>query len=140
MKDHADIARAISPNYTACRECHGADLRGTDYRRDSDGDGLSDWIEYALGLDPLLRTSLLPQQLFESASGTSYLTVRVFRGPLLPADMSTSIQVSGDLIHWTPGAVITNSAGELKARDTTPANAAPVRLIRVEAVRTTPGP
>jgi cytochrome c1 len=271
VKDHADIARAISPNYTACRECHGADLRGTalsraqadralstkfgpftvkrgmevscyychngpgssnvtthtgptvanaqltvpkdtptsitltasgtnpqlrviqqpthgtvgiaakvatyfpdaayqgpdvftyiasdsgsfvdsqpatvsvtvggtDYSRDSDGDGLSDWIEYALGLDPLLRTSLLPQQLFESASGTSYLALRVFRGPLLPADMSTSIQVSGDLVHWTPATVITNSAGELKARDTTPANAAPSRFIRVEAVRTTPGP
>lgn len=111
---------------------------GTDYSRDSDGDGLSDWIEYALGLDPQLPTGMLPQYSFENVSGTSYLTLRVFRGPMLPSDMSTSIRVSGDLLNWTPATPVINSAGELKARDTTPVNAAPARFIRLEAVRQNP--
>jgi cytochrome c1 len=113
---------------------------GTDYQRDSDGDGLSDWIEYALGLDPALRTSTTPQHQIETISGTPWLTLRAFKGPMLPGDMTLSIKSSGTLFNWSPAAVLTNTTTELKARDTVGANAAPARFIRLEATRQTPGP
>ena len=263
VKDHADIARAISPNYAACRECHGTDLRGTplsraqadralttkfglltlkrgmevscyychngpgssnasthvgptvanaqlvvplntqasitltasgtspqlrviqqathgtvgisgtlatyfpdtgyqgpdaftyiasdsgsyvdsqpatvsitvgttDYKRDSDGDGLSDWIEYTLGLDPALRTSRLPQHQIETVDGISYLTLRIFRSPMRPAEMSTTVKVSGDLINWTPATILNDTSTELKVRDTIGSSAAAARFLRIE--------
>lgn len=271
VKDHADIARAIGPNYQACKECHGSDLRGTvlsraqadralstkfgiltlkrgmevscyychngpgssdpsthvgptvasgqmtvplntptsktltasgtspllrviqqpmhgtvgiaakvatyfpdagyqgpdvftyiasdsgsfvdsqpatisvlvgseDHQRDTDGDGLSDWMEYALGLDPLQRTRLLPQQQIEAVGGTPFQTLRVFRGPMLPADMPVRITVSDDLLNWTPATILTNTASELKARDTVNASQPGMRFMRVEGTRQTPAP
>jgi hypothetical protein len=106
----------------------------TDYSRDSDGDGSSDWIEYALGLDPLLR-SVQPQHGIENIGGTTYLTLRVPRSPMRPPEMTTTIKVSGDLQNWTPATILNNTSLELKARDTTGANAAPSRFIRLEANR-----
>ena len=113
---------------------------GTDYSLDSDGDGIRDWIEYALGLDPALPSPAKPVNAIESVSGTNYLTLRVFRGPMLPPDMPVTIKTSGDLLNWTSGTILTNTAGELKARDTVPANGAPSRFIRIEATRQTPNP
>jgi hypothetical protein len=113
---------------------------GTDYTRDSDGDGLGDWLEYALGLDPHLHTSRRPQHRIESIGGTPFLTLRVFRSPMLPADMATSIRSSGDLGTWSPAVTVSSTASELKSRDTVNASTAPARFIRVEAVRQTPNP
>lgn len=106
----------------------------TDYSRDSDGDGMSDWIEYALGLDPGMR-SLAPQHGIENIGGTNYLTLRVLRSPMRPPDMTTTIKVSGDLQNWLPAAILNNTSTELKARDTTGTNAAPARFIRIESDR-----
>lgn len=107
--------------------------------RDSDGDGINDWIEYAFGLDPALSTSTGPQHQIETITGTPYLT-RAFKGPMLPPDMTLSIKSSGDLLNWTPATTLTNTAAELKARDTVGTNAASARFIRIEATRQTPNP
>jgi hypothetical protein len=107
----------------------------TDYTRDSDGDGLSDWIEYALGLDPTLPTAAKPVSAIENVGGTNYLTLRVPRSPMRPPEMTTTIKVSGDLKIWTPATILNNTTTELKARDTTGTNAAPSRFIRIESSR-----
>ena len=271
VKDHADIARAISPNYAACRECHGSDLRGTalsraqadralntkfglltlkrgmevscyychngpsssnasthvgptvasgqiavpmdtptattltasgtnpqlrviqqpmhgtvgiagtaatyfpdagyqgpdyftyiasdsgsyvdskpatlsvtvganDPLRDSDGDGLSDLIEYALGLNPLMKTAAAPQHQIETVGGTPYLSLHLYRSPMLPPDLPVSITTSGDLLNWTAGTVLTNTVTQLKARDTVNAALPGARFIRVQGIRQTPNP
>ena len=106
----------------------------TDYTRDSDGDGMSDWIEYALGLDPLLR-SVAPQHQIENVGGTNYLTLRVLRSPMRPPEMTTTIKVSGDLQGWSPATILNNTSTELKARDTIGTDAALARFIRIESNR-----
>ena len=111
-----------------------------DYTRDADGDGLNDWLEYALGLDPNFSTTALPQHQIENISGTSYLTLRAFKGPMLPGDMTLSIKSSGDLINWSPATTLLDNAAELKARDTIGSGAAPRRFIRLDATRQTPAP
>ena len=111
---------------------------GSDFKLDSDGDGMCDWIEYALGLDPALPSTAQPIHAIESISGTNYLTLRVFRSPMLPPDMPLTIKTSGNLLDWTAGTVLTDTISELKARDTVPANSAARRFIRVEAARQTP--
>ena len=111
-----------------------------DLQRDSDGDGLSDWIEYALGLDPALPTAALPIHQVESIGGTPYLSLQVFRSPMLPADMISSIKSSGDLLNWSATTAVTSTNTEFKARDSVPATGAVSRFIRVEATRQTPNP
>ena len=112
----------------------------TDYQRDIDGDSLPDWIEYALGLDPDFYTSTTPQHQIETISGTPYLTLRTFKGPMLPGDMTIGIKTSGNLLNWTPATTLLNSAAEFKARDTVGATAATARFMRIEATRQTPNP
>lgn len=111
-----------------------------DHTFDSDGDGVPDWIEYALGLDSTFRTSVVPQHQIEMIGGVPYLTLRAFKGPMLPPDMPLTMKSSGDLLNWSAATTVTNTAAELKARDTVGANAATSRFIRIEATRQTPNP
>ena len=101
---------------------------------------MPDWIEYALGLDSTFRTSSVPQHQIESIGGVPYLTLRAFKGPMLPPDMTLGITTSGNLFNWSPATTLTNTATELKARDTVGTNAATARFIRIEATRQTPNP
>jgi len=102
---------------------------------DSDGDGLSDFLEYALGLSPdfpSLTTVNTPA--FAIVSGQSYLSLSVPRA-LAPGDVALSIEVSPDLATWQPATVFTNTPWLLEARDPVPASNAGRRFIRLKATR-----
>jgi hypothetical protein len=103
--------------------------------RDRDGDGLSDFLEYALGLSPDFPSlSGAAKPTIQAIAGTRYLTLDVTRF-LPPPNVSVSIEVSGDLQTWQPATVLTNTATSLQARDPLPASAAARRFMRVKVAR-----
>jgi hypothetical protein len=70
---------------------------------DSDGDGLSDLMEYALGLDPLVANSTgTPTAALQvnSADGLSFLTL-TYRRRLTRNGLTYHIETSPDLKTWT---------------------------------------
>ncbi len=102
---------------------------------DSDGDGIPDLVEYALGLSPQFpSTSGVNVPTIETFSGLRYLTLNIARF-LPPSDAAVSIEVSGDLQTWFPATVVTNNSSLLKARDPVTANSAARRFIRVKVTR-----
>jgi len=102
---------------------------------DSDGDGIPDVIEYALGLSSQFpSTSGVTSPTFETFSGQRYLTMNLARF-LPPSDAGLSIEVSGDLQTWLPAAIVTNTTSLFKARDTVPADTAAKRFMRVKVTR-----
>lgn len=67
-----------------------------DFEADSDGDGLSDGLEYALGLDPETK-SILPSTLAATAS-----TLRMELAlPDMKSDVSYEMEVSSNMTDWT---------------------------------------
>lgn len=103
--------------------------------RDSDGDGLSDLLEYALGLSadfPSMSPFHAPG--FTTIAGQSYLTLGVSRA-LAPADVTLGIEVSGDLTTWLPATVTADTPWLLEARDPVPEGSSPHRFIRLKATR-----
>lgn len=106
---------------------------------DSDGDGLADEIEYALGLDPTYRSA--PgwlQHGFEAVGGAKYQWMQVPLSPLRPKDGVVAVQVSGDLRTWTPAAVVSSSGVMLRARDTVSTAVGPMRFMRLTVSRPRP--
>jgi hypothetical protein len=102
---------------------------------DSDGDGFSDLIEYALGLSPgapSLTTACTPA--FTSIGGQDYLTLSVPRA-LAPGDVTLGIEVSADLSNWQPATVTANTPWLFEARDPQPASGSGQRFIRLNATR-----
>ena len=103
---------------------------------DSDGDGLDNFLEYALGLDPYFPS---PPGTWgrgrESIGGQHFQTLTLPVGPFPPPNTSVGISVSGDLIEWNPAIPITTGAYQIKARDTVPVESAPRRFIRATATR-----
>ncbi len=107
---------------------------------DTDGDGLSDVLEYALGLDPSYPSLTVgPRQTFELVGGQYYQALSYLRGPIRPPDVTTAYGVSGDLGTWTPATVMSATGPEYKARDTVSRSAAGRRFIRLQVVRPDPG-
>ncbi len=103
---------------------------------DSDGDGIPDLIEYALGLSPQFPSaSDSTTPVLESFNGQHYLTLNIARF-LPPSDATLSIEVSGDLKIWLPATVVTDTSSLLKARDPVSADSALSRFMRVKV--TTP--
>ena len=102
---------------------------------DSDGDGIPDLAEYALGLSPQFPSTsgaTVPQ--IATFGGVRYLTMNLARF-LPPSDVTTRIEVSGDLQTWLPATVLTNTSSLLQARDPVPADSAARRFIRLKVTR-----
>ena len=107
--------------------------------QDSDGDGMSDLVEYALGLDPNLPSATSwPKHNFDLISGTHYQSMTFPLGPIRPPDVTSAIEVSGDLINWSGAIPITSNSTELKGRDSASSDAAAHRFIRLKVTRPSP--
>lgn len=100
-----------------------------------DHDALPDLVEYALGLSPDFPTSAQATTPFmKTIGGTQYLTLSIPRYPA-PSDASVIVEFSSDMVTWTPGVVITNTAFLLEVRDSDPAAAHRSRFTRIRALR-----
>ncbi len=102
---------------------------------DPDGDGLSNLIECALDLNPLIQDSAtaLPVFLTQSA-GQDYATLRYRRLRQL-AGIGYVVETSGDLQTWNPGqevsaTLMTDGSELVEVRDAMPASNGP-RFIRL---------
>ena len=78
-------------------------LSGTDavLTADPDHDGISNLMEYAMGLNPTVAdVSGLPVVVSKSYSGTIYLSM-TFNRSSLATDLTYIVQGSSDLVNWT---------------------------------------
>ena len=115
-----------------------------DATRDTDGDGVFDFVEYALGLDPMFPSlETQPQVQIENVGGTSYLTLHQLRSPMVPPDTSFTFQATGNLTDpgsWVPATLFVNTDNEVHARDVAPASGNDARFMRIDVIRQTPAP
>jgi Carboxypeptidase regulatory-like domain len=85
-------------NYIASFGLTGADAALT---YDYDHDGLTNLMEYALGLDPTVPSILgLPVVTLKDYGGTKYLSMTFYRSSLA-TDLTYIVQGSSDLLSWT---------------------------------------
>jgi hypothetical protein len=94
----------------------------TDRNADTDFDGLSDGLEYALGGNPLMP-SVLPQPQVAIQTLTvggvpgQYLTL-TYRRPFDPGDVTYEAQFTGDLANWNAGGVFVGTTPNLDGTST----------------------
>jgi hypothetical protein len=109
---------------------------------DWDGDGFSNLVEYAFGLNPTIAESASPVTTgFVNESGTNYLSITFPRRR--NADVRYVVEAVSELsgvVLWSDRAVQVGPPRQLDAefmevtfRDTVPASAAPSRFMRVQA-------
>ena len=109
--------------------------------KDSDGDGLSDLVEYALGLDPSYPSADAgPDYAWQTIGGHRYQTLGFRRGPLRPPDAAATIVASGDMASWVPATIVTATAAQLLARDPVSQQNAGRRFMRLQIARPAPAP
>lgn len=107
--------------------------------QDSDADGLSDLVEYALGLDAAMPSSeSWPKLSSETVSGAHYQALAYPVSPLRPPDVTAWLEVSGDLSTWNAAIPMAPPEGQLKARDNVNSDSAPHRFIRLHIDRPAP--
>ena len=105
---------------------------------DPDNDGLSNLLEYGLGLNPLLATPVAVQQSVLRIESADYLAI-TYTENLASTDVTKRVEVSGNLVSWTSGptatievsSTITGTRRTVTVRDTVPITAAQKRFIRL---------
>ena len=98
---------------------------------DSDGDGIADVLEYALGLSPQFSSpERKPVIGFDLIGGKYYQTISTVRS-ITPPDATLSFQVSADKIKWAPAVKVTDTPELVKYRDSVPWIASKPRSIRI---------
>ncbi len=117
---------------------------------DPDGDGIPNFLEYAFGLNPLVKsTAGLPKGALVNDSGANYLSL-TFQRATNATDRTFTVQVSPDLSQWLAGSryastnvvpattnttelsrMPTNGVETIVVRDNVPLSAAPQRFMRV---------
>lgn len=102
---------------------------------DSDGDGIPDLLEYALGLSPQFPSpERQPIKGFDVISGKSYQTISTVRS-ITPPDAPLLFQVSANNKTWTNATKVTDTPELVKYRDPTPSTASKPRSIRITVNR-----
>jgi hypothetical protein len=106
-----------------------ADVRGP--HQDADGDGQSNWYEYAFGSNPVDRNSTSQVVAVRNDLGQSYLTAKINRG--WTSGVNFQVQWSEDLRTWqsTGMTSVVSSLRLLEVRDSAPIGANAKRFIRV---------
>ena len=110
---------------------------------DADGDGQSTLLEYALGSDPLVASSLAPQPAVEFTvdGAEQYLELSVTR------DARRTVQINGsvssdltDPASWSSSdvSVVANEADHIRFRSTSPVGNSAQQFIRAEIVAPAP--
>ncbi|MBK1882202.1 DNRLRE domain-containing protein [Luteolibacter pohnpeiensis] len=91
-------------------------LSGASVTSDSDSDGITDLLEYALGLDPMVASSL-PQPVMAGDS----MSLTFIKGAEAAADakLTYELQSSSDLTNWTTATATVNDTTEISI-DITP--------------------
>ena len=83
-------------------------LTGVDPTTDSDGDGLSNLVEFVLGGNPTaLEPSILPTASYFSSGGTNYLGYSFYTTATL-GSVTFTVETSSDLTAWTTAVNGTN--------------------------------
>ena len=98
---------------------------------DHDADGIPDFAEYSLGLNPVSPDDW---PISSEISG-EYLTLTVTKSNP-PSGINFSAQVSDDLSDWQPAVTLTDDGMTFRARDTTPIDpSVSRRFIRLKITR-----
>ncbi len=109
---------------------------------DPNHDGTENLIEYAMGRDPLVADPRPPTLLSTvSAYGQSYLAL-TYERRVDASDLQCTVEVSGDLSHWSSGPAATTAVAivphgdteTVTVRDNQPATSGP-RFIRLRVVK-----
>jgi hypothetical protein len=123
--------------FTAAQQ---ADLSTSGPAANPSGDGLSNLLKYAFGLDPGAGDfTHRPTVTTQNVSGSNYLEIS-YRQQRFATDLTYLVQVSDDLITWNSGSSYTTVVGEsdngdgtsqITVRDLTAVSSQPKRFIRL---------